>query len=251
MKTLFAFTFVFLMSGLYIQPSFATEKKQLGESLLRNARNGNINAVKGLLKDGADVNYLGVVERDNTAMSTALIEASTYGHYNMVKFLLDKGADPDVFRLQYISKHVSSSFHGAVRNGHFSIVKLLAERGASIPPKRLKKYPDYYKRNILLHEAVKYKHLNIVKFLLDKGVDINAKDKNGNTALHSLIKQGKRGLLDKNTFDIAELLLSRKADVNVKNNLGLTPFMSADSYKRKTFLKFLKANGIKGQYIQK
>ncbi len=240
------FIFVFLMSGFYIQPSFATKNKRdlLGTSLLKNVKNRNINTVKGLLKDGADVNYTGDEVTDNT---TALIEASRNGDYNMVQFLLDKGADPELSRIGTATNHISSPLLVAIRNGDFNMVKFLVKRGARIPATGLlKRYPNYYKRQRLLHEAVRYKHINIVKFLLDKGVDVNAKDKNGNTTLHSLIKQGKRGLLDKNTFDIAELLLSRKADVNVKNNLGLTPFMSADSYKRKTFLKFLKANGIKG-----
>ncbi len=235
------FTFVFLMSGFYIQPSFATKnkKEQLGESLVKHAKNGNINTVEGLLKDGADINYF-------LGFENSLISASRVGDYNMVKFLLDKGADIKRGNVNIITKYMRTPLHASVRYGHFNIVKFLTERGASIPPKISKKYPDYYKRNILLHEAVKNKHLNIAKFLLDKGVDVNAKDKKGNTALYLIVKkEGKKGLLDKNAFEIARLLVSRKADVHTKNDLGLTPFKVATSYKRKKFLNFLKASGVK------
>ena len=41
-----------------------------------------------------------------------------------------------------------------------------------------------------LQRAVKYRHYNIVRLLIDGGVDINARDREGKTALHYAAEYG-------------------------------------------------------------
>jgi ankyrin repeat protein len=57
--------------------------------------------------------------------------------------------------------------------------------------------------------------LDAVAFLLDMGVPVNETAPNGNTALFAAVPQG---------FDsVVRLLVSKGADVNVKNKAGQTP----------------------------
>jgi len=69
----------------------------------------------------------------------------------------------------------------------------------------------------LLHSAVRNgQSAEIVKFLVTEGKsDVNAKDNDDSTPLHSAIM--------KNNVDFAKILISAGANVNAKNNKGLTP----------------------------
>ena len=55
----------------------------------------------------------------------------------------------------------------------------------------------------------------IVKTLIELGCDVNARNYSGNTPLHLAAKL--------NAFDIAQILLTAKADYRIKNNAGKTP----------------------------
>ena len=70
--------------------------------------------------------------------------------------------------------------------------------------------------------------------LLDHGANPNARDKRGNTALH--------GAADGGHIEIVVLLLSRKAERNVRNADGLTP---ADIARARGYGDVLKALGAR------
>lgn len=107
-------------------------------------RYGHVEMVKLLLDNGADVKL-----KNNEA----LIAACRYGHIEIVKLLIDKKADPKT----------ENAFFSACRNGHFDIVKLLLKHGA----------PLNARNGYALTTASWNGHLEIVKFLLDQGVYIN------------------------------------------------------------------------------
>jgi ankyrin repeat protein len=75
----------------------------------------NINEVKLLLENGADVHEM---------HDDALRRSSQLGHLEIVKLLLEYGADVHVFS-DYAIKHASYF-------GHLEVVKLLVEHGAKI-----------------------------------------------------------------------------------------------------------------------
>lgn len=89
--------------------------------LMSAASNGDINAVKRLLNEGADVN---AKDSDNW---TALTKAARDGHTEIVKFLIEKGAD--VHAKAYKGY---SALMVAALDGNTEIVKLLIEKGADI-----------------------------------------------------------------------------------------------------------------------
>ena len=63
-----------------------------------------------------------------------------------------------------------------------------------------------------LFEAVKYGKKEIVEMLIENGVDINVKNRDGETALFDAV------LCEKN--EIVKLIVESGADINVKNKYG-------------------------------
>ena len=66
--------------------------------------------------------------------------------------------------------------------------------------------------DISIHDAAALGHIKAVKQHLAAGVDVNAKNKNGYTPLHTVTVYGNR--------EIAELLIAKGADVNAKIEVG-------------------------------
>jgi hypothetical protein len=66
-----------------------------------------------------------------------------------------------------------------------------------------------------LEIAVTWGNQSAVTLLLDAGADIDAKNEEGNTALHHALQMGH--------FDVARLLIGRRADQTISNDAGKLP----------------------------
>jgi ankyrin repeat protein len=88
--------------------------------------------------------------------------AAGNGHFKIVKYLVEKGADKE-------SKDLSSHtpLHLAAKKGHFEIVKYLVEN-------HVDKESKDYKDETPLHMASENGHFEIVKYLVEKGANIQA-----------------------------------------------------------------------------
>lgn len=103
--------------------------------------------------------------------------------------------------------------------------------------KGTKLYKEYgsYKQTPMLIACIKGK-AKVVKFLLNQGYDVNFQNsKYGETALHNAIEFEKK--------EVTKLLLKHKADPNIKDNKGKTPFMIASGYPDLEVIKMLVDNG--------
>jgi ankyrin repeat protein len=108
------------------------------------ARQGNIRTVEGLLAAGADVNALTAGDK-----TSPLLIATVNGHFDLGKYLLDRGADPKL-----------ASEAGAT--------PLYAAVNVTWAPKALYPQPRAYLQQRL-------SSLDFIKALLDKGADPNAR----------------------------------------------------------------------------
>ena len=94
--------------------------KEPANSIWVSAKKGDIESIKQHIAFGTDLNSKGS-NRDETA----LIIASCQGHYEVVKLLIDEGADLDIQNDEGVTAQFCSVFFGQVE-----IVQLLNDAGA-------------------------------------------------------------------------------------------------------------------------
>jgi hypothetical protein len=150
--------------------------------LIRSSMFGNREAVKKLLKEGADVNA------KNSYGYTALILASSNGRTEIVAMLLDAGAN--------VNARTNTNYWGstalirASENKHTEIVSMLLDNGADVNATdndgdtALMRVINCDEEDDRPWYQVEYDIIEIVEQLLNQdGIDVNVKNKNGKTAL--------------------------------------------------------------------
>ncbi|XP_035703978.1 ankyrin repeat domain-containing protein 17 isoform X5 [Folsomia candida] len=121
-------------------------------ALTLSACGGFLEAVDTLVNKGADIEL---------GASTPLMEASQEGHYQVVKYLLDKNA-----QIHRETQTGDTALSYASENGHVDVVQLLVENGAN---------PEHLSEGgrTPLMKACRGGHVDVIKFLLTRGVDVN------------------------------------------------------------------------------
>ena len=180
--------------------------KSIDSLLIENARDGNLNKVRDLLRRGANVNA------KNGWGITALMYASADGHVEVVCVLLNHdGVDVNI--KNYIG---DTALTWASYYGHLEVVHaLLMHNGVDVNIKA-------NNGNTALICASFNGHLELVRALLNHdGVDVNIqKDNDGDTALIMASWNGH--------VEVARALLNHDGvDVNIKNNNGKTALYRA------------------------
>ncbi|KAM6207572.1 ankyrin repeat and SOCS box protein 3 isoform 3-T3 [Sarcoramphus papa] len=158
-----------------------------------SARHGSLESVRVLLEAGADPNEV------TTEATTPLFLAVENGHADIVKFLLQHGANVK-------GPHSWSgwnSLHQASFQGCTEIMKILLEKGAS------KECKDDFGITPLF-VAAQYGKLESLRLLVSHGADVNCQAKDRATPLLIAAQEGH--------LECVELLLSKGADPNLYCN---------------------------------
>jgi ankyrin repeat protein len=155
-------------------------------------------AVKRLLQEGADPNFVG----EN---STAIHTAAFHGADAILKVLIEAGANPNLK-----NRDGFAPIHWAASQGHIKTCEILIRNKADINAKTSA-------GGTALHVAASSGHSKICKILLAAGADINAADNMGSTPLSIAV-----GL---NQKSVVTLLLSSGADTETVNANGQTPLL--------------------------
>lgn len=156
--------------------------------------------------------------------STPLMIASSYGHYDIAKALIDNGA--------LVNLRAGDGFNAlmeAVRTGNIEIAKLLIEHNSDINEK------SSWGASALIYASEKG-NINIMQYLIDNGIDVNGKaDDNGDTPLLWAVT-------GQNPYEASKLLIENGANVNATNDSGVAPatILAASTPK---VVKLLKDNG--------
>ncbi len=137
-------------------------EKALAEIIHLHAKRGNIEGVLAELDKGVPL------ELRSTNMTSApgvtpLFVAAKFGHTELVKLLLARGADPTIFFYQGNDTYtVGTALHHAAGYGHIEVVKVLIEAGAD---------PASYEPYIStpLHQALRAGHIEIAEVLIEAG----------------------------------------------------------------------------------
>ena len=182
-------------------------------ALYRAATIGHVEIVKMLIEHGADVNAM----NSGTAGYTALFIASNHGHLDVTRTLLEAGANPKT-RCNGCPTLVVSA-----HNGHVEIVRMLLQSGAD---------PNCSDRGGCsgLYMACLRGHTDVISLLLSRGASVNMQTNEGATGLAIASQMGYR--------DIVALLLSQEnIDVNLAGKRQGTPLVRSvrlDWFSRKS-----------------
>jgi len=187
------------------------------EALVEAVKLADLEAVKRLIDEGADVNA------ENQAGYTPLLAAASDGQVVIAKVLLSNGADVNKH-----NQHGRTLLHEASWNGHVSAAELLLANGAEVNARDSK-------RATPLHGAVRRTHVAVVKLLLAKGAGVNARDSSGATPLHRAVA--------KSHVAIIKLLLTKGADLNARDRRGDMPLHRAIRIGDTTVVQLLLTHG--------
>ena len=219
-----------------------------------SGRNGDLAGTQAELDKGVDVDT-----KDDMGM-TPLHVAAWYGHKEIAELLIDAGADANA-----TTYWGSTPLHVAAQDGHKEIAELLIAAGADVtvkddygftpvdhanigifwfPPEGIaakKETADLLRKHggisgaaDSIHVAAAVGNIETVKQHLADGTDVNAKNDGGLTPLLQAAANGHK--------EIAELLITKGADVNVNVN-GTTPLHIAAFNGHKEVAELLIANG--------
>jgi ankyrin repeat protein/beta-lactamase regulating signal transducer with metallopeptidase domain len=173
---------------------------------------GDLAAVIAAVTNGANANA-----KDTKDGRTVLMAASAEGYTDIVRLLLDQGADVSA-KWDWDIGGITALWM-ATLNGHVDVVKLLLEKGADLNAKNSN-------GETALFIASRQGYGDIVKVFLDRGADVNIRNTSRETALHLASQHGHA--------DVVKLLLDKGAEVNVKMTINNVEW---------TALKFAKKQG--------
>lgn len=153
------------------------------------AQLGDMDKVKALLEEGADVNA-----KDENGM-TPLLLAISNKQVDLAKFLIEKGADINLADRQGVVP-----LFRALWNKDLDMLELLLKKGADVNTKHAKS------GFTALHWAAMMDSKDSVELILDAGADVNAKSNTGETSLDVAAIWGVSPAM-------AELLVTKGAEV--------------------------------------
>lgn len=137
------------------------------------ARSGNVPMTEFLLEKGARINSR---LRNHTGL-TPLLLASDAGHLDIVRLLVEKGADLHASgRGGFMYVHALGL---AARSGHIDVAEFLIEKGITVD------YKKKYARPLNL--AAKYGRIEMIDFLVKKGAQVNLPLEEEWSALHAAV----------------------------------------------------------------
>ncbi|PLV58461.1 ankyrin repeat domain-containing protein [Brachyspira pilosicoli] len=249
------------INSLAITNEIIKPSDELLNLLKKNKKKTGVAEIIELINEGGinassktEINICDVTHYPN---STPLMIASSYGHYDIAKALIDNGA--------LVNLRAGDGFNAlmeAVRTGNIEIAKLLIEHNSDINIKNkdgknmimiacekgneemfnllIENNADINEKSSWGASALIYAsekgNINIMKYLIDNGIDVNGKaDDNGDTPLLWAVT-------GENPYESSKLLIENGADINATNDSGVAPatILAASTPK---VVKLLKDNG--------
>jgi ankyrin repeat protein len=215
------------------QPDLVNAKNEKGSTPLHLASyKGHLEMVKFLLEKGADI------EAENGSGFTSLQLAVYGGHRNVAEFLIDKGSDINAINKQMGMTVLDLAFMREMQARKLDIAPFLIEKGAEFDVN--KKNPSGY---AILDMAIVFGYTEAVDYLLGFGADLSALRKDGRTPLINAMFRGHP--------KIADLLIEKGADINVPDNEGRPPIYWAVKKGLADVVEMLIAKGATLDYVEK
>lgn len=156
----------------------AKDEEARSQKLMTAVKDNNVEIVKALLIDkNVDVNAKAPLVGDRFDGYTPLLAASFLGHQEIVRILLDAGADPSMVDDQI----KATAAHKAGYHGRTEAAKVLIDKAVSEGLDLNAQGP--YNGYTALHDAIWHCHKDAVEVLLNAQVRLDLKTHSGHTAL--------------------------------------------------------------------
>ena len=176
---------------------------------------GNLEIVKILLENGADVNYTHWDETRNqgSALTNAAGSLSSE-RFDIIKLLVESGAD---VRYQTYNGHDAldcAIYASPDSTETIQIIEYLEQKGADIN----KRYTGT--QDTLLHRACSVDSFPVIQYLIEqRGFDINAVNADGDTPLIYFVR-----FASKRSPDTLQYLIENGANLGSRNNEGKSAY---------------------------
>ncbi len=170
----------------------------LAEQIVEAAKNGDLQSVKMILTQ--DHSKLNATDEEKY---TALHWACMRAHWDVVKYLIEEGAD-----LNVVGGDGGTQINWAVHHDNVEIIKLMIEKGAKLNIQNQWGMTE-------LHTAIWRGCIQVVEYLLEHGSDPMIRTHEGWTAMHYAFRSGHDNVI--------ELLKKRGISMNVQDNTGRYP----------------------------
>ena len=170
-----------------------TKKPRLDKAI----QNGHLKIVKFLLEYGSKM-----------SKDESLLIASEYGQIDIVKYLIENaGANIDHEDPETGYTPIFEATYG----NHLDVVKYLVENGSKLTGIIF---------NSIIVGASKNGYIKILDYLAKNGVDMESKNNDGDTRLHSAVKENHK-------IESVKCLIENGADLEAKDEYDRTPLYCA------------------------
>ena len=204
-----------------------TQQDLIDFNLHRFSYIGDLSKVKQALKNGANL------EKYDDKKMTPLLNAGFKNRVNVVKYLIDNGAD-----INHKSHSGRNILTYAIQKHNRVLAKYLLDKNIEVV------ISDDNTDSLL--SAIEYRELEIVKLLLpfyknlDRDIFIKKDDRHWKTKTTYLLRA-----IQKDETNIAKFLIENNVDINKANSRGETPLLSAMRNKNYELADHLIAKGAK------
>lgn len=193
------------------------------------ARYGDFETVKSLVESGVSPNG----ELDHGIAPLHL--AAYSGHLNIVEYLISKGADVNLCRMDAHWNNGCTPLHAAASAGNIEVMKILLGKGAVVDH-GTGDDPCYSSMGsgTALTQAVKRGHARAIELLLEKGADPRNAQVSGSSVL-SYVRDA----------TTAAMFIDRGIPVDTPDNQGITPLFRACQSDNAAIVHLLLSKGAK------
>jgi hypothetical protein len=168
------------------------------EVIVEAAKTGDLQTVRSILTQNPS--KLNATDEDHY---TPLHWASMRAHWDIVEYLIDKGADVNA-----IGGDGGTPLNWAAHHDNVEVIQLMVDKGAKLNSRNKWGMTE-------LHTAIWRGCIHVVEYFLDHGSDPTIKTNEGWTAMHYAFRSGHDNIID--------LLKKKGISMDVQDNQGRYP----------------------------